>query len=565
MKPMRRFLFLCALPCILAADDHWVKFTGGPYEVLSDAGPRAGRETLVRFEEFRHALGQIVGENDLQTPLPVRIFVFKNAKGWTAPAPITEGRDRYAIVLGERGSVAAAITPAINAELTRLFLKSNIAQMPPAFEHGLVEFFSTIEVNGIRITAGAPPGAGGTQPDLDWARIHLLVADPEYFGKVRVLLYNLRKGVAEDPAYRNAFGKSAAEVEAQAKRHFEAGNFQTTALSSRPMAEGDFPERSISDTDVRLARADLLAGSQSAAEYEYLLQAHTKVPEAEEGLGLLALRDHRTAEAHRHFADAVEAGTASARCYIEYARLEPDTEKAMQALLHAAGINPKLDEPFAMMAQRDTDPEKRLAHWKAAAERNPRNAAYWKALAEAYLAGHNYGAAAAAWKSGEQAAIDPAERAQMHQARMVIEQQRLDYEEAEKRREAEEKAREIDRLKAEARTELHAAEARFSDGPAKPDPKAVPWWEGPKPTGRVQGNLKQVDCLGKQARLLVEDAEHKIVKLLVADPAQIVFIGGPQAALGFGVQKPRRVAIEYFPKPNARLATAGEVATIEFQ
>jgi hypothetical protein len=25
------------------------------------------------------------------------------------------------------------------------------------------------------------------------------------------------------------------------------------------------------------------------------------------------------------------------------------------------------------------------------------------------------------------------------------------------------------------------------------------------------------------------------------------------------------VAIEYFPKPNARLATAGEVATIEFQ
>src|SRR5450432_644868 len=505
IKPMRRLLILCTLPWLLAADDHWVKFTGGPYEVLSDAGARAGRETLVRFEEFRHALGQIVGESDLQTPLPVRIFVFKNAKGWTAPAPITEGRDRYAIVLGEKGSVAAAITPAINAELTRLFLKSNIAQMPPAFEHGLVEFFSTIEVNGIRITAGAPP----PQPDLDWARIHLLVADPEYFGKVRVLLYNLRKGVAEDPAYRNAFGKSAAEVEAQAKRHFEAGNFQTTALSSRPMAEGDFSERSISDTDVRLARADLLAGSQSAAEYEYLLQAHTKVPEAEEGLGLLALRDPRTAEAHRHFADAVEAGTASARCYIEYARLEPDTEKAMQALLHAAGINPKLDEPFAMMAQRDTDPEKRLAHWKAAAERNPRNAAYWKALAEACLAGHNYGAAAAAWKSGEQAATDPAERAQMHQARMSIEQQRLDYEEAEKRREAEEKAREIEQLKTQARDQLHKSEAKFSEGAPASTEKPVPWWEGPKPDGKFTGTLKQVECLANhQARLTLESADR---------------------------------------------------------
>lgn len=558
---MRRLLILCALPWLLAADDHWVKFTGGPYEVLTEAGARAGRETLVRFEEFRHALGQIVGENDLQTPLPVRIFVFKNAKGWTAPAPIAEGRDRYAIVLGEKANVS----PAIYAELTRLFLKSNTAQMPLAFEHGLVQFFSTIEVNGIRITAGAPPGPGGTPPDLDWARIHLLMTDPEYFGKIRVLLYNLRKGVAEDPAYRNAFGKSASEVEAQVKRHFAAGNFQTTSLSSRPMAEGDFPERPISETDVRLARADLLAGTQSAAEYEYLLKAHAKVPEAEEGLGLLALRDHRNSQALRHFADAIQAGSSSARCYIEYARLEPDGEKAIQALLHAAGINPKLDEPFAMMAQRDTDPQKRLAHRKAAAERNPRNASYWKALAEAYVADHNYGAAAAAWKSGEQAATDPAQREQMRLARMTMEQQRLDYEEAEKRREAEEKAREIERLKTEARAELHAAEAKFSDGSAKPDKNAVPWWEGPKPSGRLQGNLKQVDCLGKQARLVVEDSEHKIVKLLMVDPGAVIFIGDGQAKLGCGAQKARHVIIEYFPKPNTRLATAGEVATIEFQ
>ena len=78
---MRRLLFLLTIPCLLAADDHWVKFTRGPFEVMTDAAPRAARETLVRFEEFRHALGQIVGEDDLQTPLPVRIFVFKNAQG----------------------------------------------------------------------------------------------------------------------------------------------------------------------------------------------------------------------------------------------------------------------------------------------------------------------------------------------------------------------------------------------------------------------------------------------------------------------------------------------------
>jgi hypothetical protein len=389
------------------------------------------------------------------------------------------------------------------------------------------------------------------------------VAAPEYFGKLRVLLYNLRKGVDDDPAYHNAFGKSAAEVEAQARQHFASRQFPTTTISSRPMAPDDFHEKPISDTDVRLARADLLAGSQSAAEYQSLLRDHLKIPESEEGLGLLALRDHHDSEARAHFSAAMEAGAKSPRCFIEYARLEPDNEKARQALLRAAGINPKLDEPFAMLAVRDTDPRQRLADWKNAAERNPRNAAYWQALAECYLADRNFAEAAKAWREAEQAAADPAKREQMRQARLAVEGQRLDYEAAEKQRRADEEAREIAQLQANARAELHAAEAKIN-GNAKPDPKAVPWWDGAQPTGKINGTLKQVDCLGKQARLVVEGADHKTVKLLV-DPAQVFVAGGGQLNLGCGVQKPRRVAIEYFPKPNAKLSTAGDVATIEFQ
>jgi hypothetical protein len=63
----------------------------------------------------------------------------------------------------------------------------------------------------------------------------------------------------------------------------------------------------------------------------------------------------------------------------------------------------------------------------------------------------------------------------------------------------------------------------------------------------------------------IEDAAHKIVKLLVADPAKVVYAGNGEVSLGCGVQKARRITVEYFPKANARLATAGEVATIEFQ
>lgn len=558
---MRRLLFFLALPCLLPAEGRWIKFTSGPFEVFTDAGDRAGRETMVRLEEFRHAVGQVVGEQDLQTPEPVRVLLFRNAKGWASADPIRRGRDRYAVVLEDK----AAISPALYGALTRLFLDTNTSRMPPSFEHGLVEFFSTFESKGVRITVGTPPTAAPYAPDLDWARVHLMVVDPQYYGRIGVLLFNLRRGTDEDTCFRNAFGKSAAEVEAQVKQHLAAGNFQTATISGRPMADRDLVVRPVSGTDASLVRADLLAGAQSAAEYQALLRDHAKVPEAEEGLGLLALQDHHNDDARRHFAAAMEAGSSSARCYIEYARLEPDNEKATQALLKAAGINPKLDEPFALLAARDTDPQKRLAHWKAAAERNPRNPAYWKALAEGYLADHNFSEASKAWAAGEQASTDPAERERMRQARLAIAQQSVDYDETERRRRAEEEARETERLKQQALAHVHQLEATYSDGAAKSSGAPVPWWDGPKPSGKVRGTLREVDCLGSQARLIVERDDHKMVRLLVADPSNVAIAGRGDQTLGCGKQAPRAVSIEYFPKANARLGTAGEVATIEFQ
>jgi hypothetical protein len=559
---MPRFLVLCLLPATLAAADHWTKFISGPYQVYTDAGTHTGRETLVRFEEFRHAVSEVLGEPNLQTQLPVRILLFKNSEGWTTPEPISEGRASHNIVLNERDAAKGDVSPAVYGALTRLFLESNTARMPIKFERGLEKFFSTLSVKDIHITVGAPP----PDADLDWARIHMFVTDPAYFGKLRVLLYNLRKGAAEDPAYRNAFGKPVAEVEVLVKQRYDEHDFRTAPISSLPMSERDFPEREVSDGDARLARADLLAGAKSAADYEALIRDGLHTADAEEGLGLIALRENRPAEAKTHFSDAMRDRSNSPRCYIEYAKLETDNAKATTALLKAAGINPKLDEPFALLAQRDTDPEKRLAHWKLAAERNPRDPAYWQNLAEAYRANHNYDGAAKAWTSGEQAATDPAVRDRMHTARMAIEQERLDYEESEKRRKADEDARDIARLKAEARAEVHALEQKYSDGKSAEDLKAVPWWDDPKTSAKAVGTLDRVDCLaGSKARLTIVTEDHKTVKLLVADPTKLSIAGKGDLTFSCGAQKPRRVIVGYTPKTNASLATSGEAATIEFK
>src|SRR5512142_664922 len=114
---MRRLFLLGFCPLLLSAAN-WIKFVSGPFEVYTDAGSRPGREALLRFEEFRHALGYVIGEQDLAAPQPIRILVLKDARGWTSPAPLTEGRDRYNIVLADK----AAVTPDTYRALTRLFL-----------------------------------------------------------------------------------------------------------------------------------------------------------------------------------------------------------------------------------------------------------------------------------------------------------------------------------------------------------------------------------------------------------------------------------------------------------
>ena len=555
-----RVFLLCVLwPLAAAASEHWVRFTSGPIEVYSSAGSKDGRETLVKFEEFRHALGLVLGDDNLQLPVPVRILLFKTGAPETAE-PVVRGRDQYNVVL----TAGQAIPDAVFARLTQLFLDTNTARMPERIERGLISLFSTIQVSGIRITVGEPP----RHPDLDWARVHLLIVSPEYYGKLRVLTYNLRKGVDEDAAFRNALGKTPEQIELEAQKHLAEGRFAATTMSSLPMSPTDFPERQVEPAAAQLAIADLLDGDRSRAIYRELIAQKERVPESWEGLGMLALRDRNSEEARKDFAAAMEAGAKSPECYMEYARLETDHAKALAALERAVKINPKLAEPHFLMAQHQTDAVKRIQELKLAAKLDARNMTYWETLAEAYLNDHDYPQAAQAWKSAEQAATTPGDRARMARKRLEVEEQRLDWEDAEKKRKADEEAREMERLKQQARAELHAAEARANQGqsPAAPNEKVVPWWEGPKAAGVARGMLKQVDCLGNRLRLVILDDDQKTVKLLVADPAQIAVLGGQgEMKLSCGAQGMRRVKVEYFPKPNAKLATKGEVATIEFQ
>lgn len=554
---MLRALVLCALAAWGAAgQEGWIEFRSGPFEVWTNAGERPGRAAMMRLEQFRHALGAVIGETDLETTVPVRVFVFRNRDRRAAGDALVEGRGRTAAVLTE----GSQPSPALQRDLARLLLESNTARMPAEWERGLQDLFSTLDVDGIRVTLGQPPAA----INRDWARAHLLATETEYYGKLRVILANLRRGVPPDAAYRNAVAKGPEEIEREVDAHLAAKDFGSVRLSARPLSERDFRPRRVEPQAARLALADLLFEDAPAA-YEAMIREGVNVAEAREGLAILALRGNRREEAREHFAAATAAGSRSALCWLEYGRLETDREKSVAALKKAAELNPKLAEPHFLIAERESDLRQRAGALEKAAELAPRELRYWQALAETWLELKDFSSAARAWTAAEQAAANDADRQRMREARAAIERQRLDHEAAERRRAAAEQERELERLKQEAVAELRALEARVNRGEGSaPGETVVPWWDGPKPEGRVRGVLTQVDCLGRQARLVIKSDDGKVVRLLVPDPGAIAVLGGGERSLGCGPQQ-RRVSAEYFPKPDSKLGTAGEVATLEFQ
>jgi hypothetical protein len=560
---MWRLLPLGFLPLILSAQSHWTALRSGPFEIYMEGGSKHARETLGWFDQFRYVLGYMLGKQDLDSERSIRILYFKSAKERDAypmvPAVI-DGRDRRYVLL----SSDAPVPREVFRECARLLLENNSGRMPEPIEHGIADVLSTIQVNGTHVVLGAPPPA--KERNREWARMQMFVTNPDYYAKLRILLYNLQKGVDEDAAYGNAFGKSRAEIEKEVDQHVATGSFQPAPVDGKALdVQRDYKdEKPLLAADVQLALADLLLDNRSRTEYQAMIDQKQSLAAAYEGLAIMALRDKQKDEARRNFAEAMNAGTPSPASYQEYAKLEPDNAKAIAALEKAVQLNPKLAETYALIGRRQSDNIKRIQYLEKAAQLEPRNAGRWEEMANACLKEQAFDKAAQAWRNAEQAATTPEERERMEAGRRAIEQQRLDWEESERRRVAAEHEREIQKLKQQALADLRTAEAKANAGKGAAPEKVEPWWNGPKPDARASGNLKEVDCLGRQLRLVVENDDHKLTKLLVPDASSLVMLGEAEAKLACGTQKPRRIVVEYFAKRNARTATVGEVATIQF-
>lgn len=229
MRLLRSLVLVASVSA--AAAEEWTVFRSGPFEVVTKEDRNHARRVLNHLEQFRHTYGQVLNTGkELVTLWPVRITVGK------ATTDLTLRDDFYTASIAK----GAAVPRQWNRALALAFLQEATPRMPAPIEKGLVDFFTTLQVDEVKVLGGAPP----EQPDRDWARIHLLMVSDEYYGRLRSLLYNLQQGAAPEPAYRNSLGKTAPEIEKEVDAWFAKKQFATVRLNAKPInLERDFSPR----------------------------------------------------------------------------------------------------------------------------------------------------------------------------------------------------------------------------------------------------------------------------------------------------------------------------------
>jgi len=552
MRPNRAALLFALLAAPLCGAD-WIETKSGPFVVFSDAGEERARQALYHLEQFRFLFGETMGKRDLQTVWPVTVVVRRAGKDEPAPR-LGFSRDGW-MTTWPAGS---APPPAFFRELALLFIEDNWQdRMPGTLEQSVAVLFSTMQLESGKAVLGIPP-----EPSLrtrEWALLQYLLTDEATTTRTRVLLSNLGAGADWNTAFRNAFGRKAAEFDAEVEQYLAAGRFRTLTLPGRPLDPRiAFPVVPMMPSRLRVLPADLLMArgappAEVRAAYQRAIEERPG-PLAFEGLGLALLAEGAREDARAAFESMKKL-------------MDPQRDRCARGLLElglyeeAAQKNPRWAEPYIRAAAREPGPVRRAYLLKKAAELRPRDPEIWQALARAQHEAKQYADAEKSWRAAERVARSEEERARLAAAREEFQQARLEAEAAERARRRKEEQDELERLKKEALERIREAEQRASQGGVE-GRKIEPWWEGP-PTQTFTGTLENVVCQGRSARLVLKDASGKPVSMVIPDPGKVVVLSESQAQvqLACGPQKPpRRVKIEYVARPGA----PGEVAALEF-
>ncbi len=570
----RSIILLLLVPVISAA--RWVRMDGPHFELLTNASEATGRTLLERLEEIHGVFRSLPG-NRPAPPVPTRVLLFRSESDFR-PFRLSETTTGYFQAAPERNYVVMRDSGRGNSriachEYVHLVLNHSSARLPQWLEEGVAEFYSTLDRDGGRLTVGRPiPEHVRTLSEVrlldadalasithksphyndptktqifyaqSWALVHMLNLSPEYRDKMADFVSLIEEGVPSGAAFERAFGKPMQQALQDLTVWLRRG-IGTVAVTGidAPVPAGNSALRDLSEVDANLAQAELLLqiGRVETAEriYRRIEREDPRSPDAQTGLGALALERSRYRVAREHLLRAMELGANDARTHFEYAMLLRETgasrDEVVASLKKAISAAPSFAEAhfvLGTMLSAAGDYAEAANHLARAASILPRQAYFWHALALAYQ------------HLGQ---LEEARRAAYRAAHAAVTEQ------------------EVEMARAAIRLTDQQEVARKSDRPSVGTPDG---WKEKRGDSRIEGTLRQIDCLGSSARFHVRTADRSLA-LYVANPGEVLLRNVSSVTFEFrcGPQKPTSVSVEYSARPDATLGTDGDVVAIEFR
>lgn len=409
----------CLLLATIPAHSEWITLRTPQLELLTDAGEKTAGRVLDRMATIRQVLGQ-----GSAPERPLRVFVFASerqfhsyAQGSVTQGYFQSGPERDYIVLP-----ASGFNRVVAHEYVHRILNRGAPRYPKWLDEGLAEFYSTLEVKGGNAIIGLPIEAHLatlakmrrlTAQELDsvataarflnerelagifyaqsWGLVHMLKLAPGWRENMPAYLQKLAAGEDASRAFRAAFGRTLDEAIKELPGYLQ--HIRAARLEVQPKLAEDAPAISTMDelgSTLTLADLALHAGKFDLARklFEGAARSHPDSPEAEAGLGTLAMAQNRRSDALAHLRRATELRAPGGEIYFELAMFRRDEDapssEVDQLLERAIAADPSYAEAHLLLGQREADRgdyAQAIPHLQLAASILPRQSDIWHALA----------------------------------------------------------------------------------------------------------------------------------------------------------------------------------------
>jgi tetratricopeptide (TPR) repeat protein len=379
--PVKTFLlYLARLWCLILAmqcgtslvhgTETWTKVRSNNFLLVGNASEKQIKDVAVRLEQFREGFGRLLTGFRRESPVTTTVIVFKNSASFDPFKPVYQGRPSNVAGYFQSGEDVNYITltteqlatdpyQIIFHEYVHLLLHNTVRNVPPWFDEGLAEYYSTfaVEEQGRKVVLGRVIPSHlqllrqtsiplqtllsvdrrsayynerektGIYYAQSWALLHYLILgnDRKRQPQLSTFLELLRDGAKTERAFQEAFQTDPETLENELSTYLRRTTFPLQVIGLR---QGITPKVTLTSSLMSQAEAQAYLGDlllhtdrldEASAVLEKALALNPRLSLAHESLGIVRVKQKRFDDALHHLRKAEAANPSNYLTHYYYA------------------------------------------------------------------------------------------------------------------------------------------------------------------------------------------------------------------------------------------------------